>query len=80
MAMDLNSLKKIIRAATSTSPVEINCDQCLAELDLFAERSLADKEIPEALRLVEEHLERCLDCREEFESLLRALRRLDTMT
>ncbi len=74
--MDLTSLKKIIRAARSARTVEIGCNACLAQLDLFAERALVDKEVPEALRLVQEHLEVCGDCREEFESLLTALRRL----
>lgn len=75
--MDLNALKRIVRAATSALPVEIGCDDCLAELDIFAEHKLANKELPEAMRLVEEHLERCDDCHEEFESLLTALRMVE---
>jgi len=77
-AIDLKALKRIIQAAISARPVEIGCRECLAELDVFAEQTLADKEIPEALRLVREHLERCVDCREEFESLLVALRSVGT--
>jgi len=76
--IDLKALKRLVRAAISARPVEIGCSECLAELDVFAEQTLADKEIPEALRLVREHLERCVDCREEFESLLVALRRVGT--
>ncbi|HSA65985.1 MAG TPA: hypothetical protein VLE25_14940 [Nitrospira sp.] len=49
----------------------------MAELDVFAEHKLANKELPEAMRLIEEHLERCDDCREEFVSLLAALRMLE---
>jgi hypothetical protein len=33
--------------------------------------------MPEAMRLVAEHLERCDDCSEEFVSLLAALRTLE---
>lgn len=75
--MDLNALKRIVRAAISARPVEIGCDDCVAELDVFAERKLANANVPEAMRLVEEHLERCDDCREEFTSLLAALRLLE---
>lgn len=75
--MDLNALKRIVRAATSALPVEIGCDDCLAELDIFAEHKLANKELPEAMRVIEEHLERCDDCREEFVSLLAALRMVE---
>ncbi len=34
---------------------------------------LAGKNAAEALPLVQDHLERCGDCREEFEALLAAL-------
>jgi hypothetical protein len=75
--MDLNALKRIIRAATTVRPVEIGCDDCLAQLDVFAEHQLVNKDMPEAMRLVAEHLERCDDCSEEFVSLLAALRTLE---
>jgi hypothetical protein len=78
MAMDLNALKRIIRAATSARPVEIGCDDCLEQIDVFAEHKLANKDVPQAIRLVEEHLARCDDCSEEFESLLAVLRRMET--
>ena len=35
---------------------------------------LAGKNAAEAMPLVQDHLDRCMDCREEFEALLRALR------
>jgi predicted anti-sigma-YlaC factor YlaD len=37
---------------------------------------LAGKNAAQAMPLVQDHLERCDDCREEFEALLAALRAL----
>jgi predicted anti-sigma-YlaC factor YlaD len=39
----------------------------------YCETELAGKEIPEALRLVREHLEICPDCHEEYQALLSAM-------
>jgi hypothetical protein len=44
------------------------------QLDRFAELLLSGKNAAEALPLVQDHLERCGNCREEFEALLVALR------
>ena len=55
---------------------EIGCDECLEQLDRFVEMTLAGKNAAEAMPLVQDHLERCDDCREEFEALLAAPRAL----
>jgi hypothetical protein len=74
MALSLDLLKKMIHNVVSTRPDEIGCDECFAQLDQFTELVLAGKNAAEALPLVQDHLDRCMDCREEFEALLRALR------
>jgi predicted anti-sigma-YlaC factor YlaD len=74
MALNLDTLKKMMRMVGSTRPDEIGCDDCFAQLDQFAEQVLAGKNAAEAMPLVQDHLDRCGDCREEFEALLRALR------
>lgn len=76
MALTLDALKKMVQAALITRPVEIGCYECLDQIDRFAERVLAGREIPEALRLVQEHLATCGECREEYEALLAALRHM----
>jgi predicted anti-sigma-YlaC factor YlaD len=45
-------------------------------LDRFVEMKLAGKDAAAAMPLVHDHLERCRDCREEFEALLEVLRAL----
>jgi hypothetical protein len=74
MALSLDLLKKMVHSVVSTQPDEIGCDDCFAQLDRFAELVLAGKNAAEAMPLVQDHLDRCGDCREEFEALLRALR------
>ena len=73
MELDLDTLKKMVRDIISTRPDEIGCDECFEELDRFVELVLAGKNAAQALPLVQDHLERCSDCREEFEALLTAL-------
>jgi hypothetical protein len=72
--LNLDSLKKLVREILATTPDEIGCEECLEQLDRFVELELAGKSAAEALPLVQNHLERCVDCREEFEALLAALR------
>ena len=69
-------LKRMVRAVLSTRPDEIGCDECFEQLDRFVEMTLAGKNAAEAMPLVQDHLERCRDCREEFETLLAVLRAL----
>ncbi len=73
MKINAETLKNIVRAIAKTRPVEIGCDECFEELDRFVEMKLEGKNVSEAMPLVEEHLERCGNCREEFEALLLAL-------
>ncbi|GAB4557130.1 MAG: hypothetical protein Kow0047_01230 [Anaerolineae bacterium] len=74
--MDPDHLKMMVRGILSTRPDEIGCDECFELLDQFVELKLAGKDAAAAMPLVEDHLQRCGDCREEFEALLAALRAL----
>ena len=77
MTLDLDTLKRMVREIITTRPDEIGCDECFEQLDRFVEMTLAGKNAAEALPLVQDHLGRCDDCREEFEALLAALRVLE---
>ncbi len=68
------SIKQMVQMIAGTRPDEIGCDECFEQLDRFAELVLAGKNAAEALPLVQDHLNRCRDCHEEFEALLAALR------
>jgi hypothetical protein len=67
-------IQRLVRGILTARPDEIGCDECLARMDRFVEMELAGKHPAEAMPLVQDHLERCHNCREEFEALLKALR------
>ena len=76
MRLEPATLKRIVHSAITARPDEIWCDDCFEQLNQFAEMVLAGKDVAEAMPLVQDHLNRCRDCREEFEALLTALRAL----
>jgi hypothetical protein len=73
MTVESREIKQMVRNILTTRPDEIGCDECLARMDRFVEMELEGKDPTEAMPLVEDHLVRCRDCREEFEALLQAL-------
>lgn len=74
--MNLTSdlVKKLVFAAAHTDDEEIGCDRCFDELEKFAEMKLKGKTPDEAMPLIEAHLQKCGECREEFELLLKAMK------
>jgi hypothetical protein len=76
MEIEPGRLKRIVYGTLTTRPDEIDCDECFEQLDRFVDMVLAGKDAAEAMPLVQDHLDRCGDCREEFEALLAALRAL----
>ena len=74
--LEAQKLKWLVRAVMTTHPDEIGCEECFQELDRFVEIQLAGKDAAEAMPLVQDHLDRCLVCKEEFEALMVALRAL----
>jgi hypothetical protein len=76
MGLEPDTLKRMVRNILTARPDEIGCDECFEQLDRFVEMTLAGKNAAEAMPLVQDHLDRCSDCREEFEALLTALRAL----
>jgi hypothetical protein len=76
LTLDLDTLKQMAREIITTRPDEIGCDECFEQLDRFVEMKLAGKNAAEAMPLVQDHLERCQCCREEFEALLTSLQAL----
>ncbi len=72
--LDRDKLKNLVREIATTRPDEIGCDECLERVDRFVEMKLSGLDAAEAMPLVQDHLDKCEDCREEFEALLTALR------
>ncbi len=75
--LDRDRLNTLVRLIATTRPDEIGCDECLEQVDRFVETKLPGLDASEAMPLVQDHLDKCRDCREEFEALLRALRAVE---
>lgn len=73
MPPEAEMAKSIVQGILATRADEISCEECFIQLDQFADMHLANTTAQEALPLVQDHLNRCKDCREEFELLLVAL-------
>ncbi|MDX1636603.1 MAG: hypothetical protein R3281_01455 [Balneolaceae bacterium] len=80
MQLSKDLLKKMIRMVKMTKPNEIGCDDCFEDLHEFAELELAGKSPEEAMPLVRDHLDRCGNCREEYEALLEAMQSIRQST
>jgi hypothetical protein len=65
---------KLVRVVAETREVEIGCDECFERLDSFAETELSGSEARAAMPLVGDHLDKCADCRSNYEALRSALR------
>jgi hypothetical protein len=71
---DRDIFRELIQEIAEAREVEIGCDECFEELDRFVEMRLSGLDVARAMPLVQEHLEICGECREEFEALLTSLR------
>jgi len=67
-------LKRLVRLVARTRKVEYSCDDTYRLLDQFAEAVARGQDAAKLMPLVQQHLDMCPDCREEFEALLRILR------
>lgn len=64
----------MIKNIQSTRKEYITCQECYDELEIFAESNLKQKETDKAMILIQEHLESCMDCKEEYELLLASIK------
>ena len=65
---------KLARVVAQTRETEIGCEECFERLDGLAEAELSGAGASAAMAPVGDHLDKCSDCRGEFDALLRALR------
>lgn len=74
MDADQDDLVKVVMAVLRTREEEIGWAKCFEQLDRFVEMELSGLDAAATIPLVEDHLQKCGDCREEFDALLEALR------
>lgn len=73
-AKEVARLKGMIHMVDATADIEIACEEAYRLLDEYADMLLRGEDPGVLLPRVKHHLEMCMDCREEFEMLLSALR------
>ena len=76
MQLSTETIRKMMNSVKSTRDEELTCGHCFDELDQFIEMKLSGKNAEEAMPLVQDHLNRCDACREEYEVLLEAIQAL----
>lgn len=74
MKLTTKAIRQMMRSLHTTHQHELSCGECFDEVDRFAEIELTGKNPAEAMPLVQEHLNRCGNCREEYEALLEVLK------
>ncbi len=71
---EIERLKGMIQMIEATEDTEIACGEAYRLLDQFADMLLRGEDAAALMPQVQHHLEICMDCREELEALLDALR------
>lgn len=72
--LNVSGIKALALGIFTTRPDETGCDGCFERLAAFAEMVLAGQDAARSHPLVQDHLDRCPDCLEEYKALLAALR------
>jgi hypothetical protein len=73
MGLTEQQVNLLIQLAVSTTPDEMDCDGCFVKMAEFAEAKLSNQSISASMQLVEDHLNNCPCCKDEFEALRAAL-------
>ncbi len=74
MQIPIDKLKTMVRGVARTKITEYSCEDVYQLLDEFTEAVVQGKDVATLMPLVQQHLDLCPDCREEFEALLRIVR------
>ncbi len=62
-------MEKMMAMLSRTQEVELSCDEVFALLDQFAELATQGEDVAQLMPLVQQHLDICGDCREEYKVL-----------
>lgn len=73
MKIKEKKLRKFVAKIANTTPDEIACDDCYEQLNRFADMLQGGKDPAQVMPLVQQHLDMCKLCGEEFEGLIEAL-------
>jgi len=64
-------MKKMMMMLSQTRDVELTCDEVFAMLDEFTELAAQGEDVRQLMPLVQQHLDTCPDCQDEYKVLER---------
>jgi hypothetical protein len=62
-------MQKMMSMLSQTQDVELTCSEVFALLDQFTELAVQGEDVRQLMPLVQQHLDMCEDCREEYKVL-----------
>ncbi len=62
-------MQKMMSMLSNTREEELTCDEVFALLDQFTELAAQGEDVAQLMPLVQQHLDMCEDCREEYKVL-----------
>ena len=68
-ARQSEKMQKMLAMLSNTQEVELTCDEVFALLDQFTELATQGEDVRQLMPLVQQHLDMCDDCREEYRVL-----------
>jgi hypothetical protein len=71
--LDDESIARLMVILCDTRDDEFSCEEVFGRLDEYVDCILAQRDVGSERPLLEHHLERCVDCRDELEALVHAL-------
>ena len=77
MALSNDQIAKLLTLVGTAETDELDCGGCFDHMSQFAEAELLNREIPDALKAIEKHLDQCPCCQDEYNALLEGLRAID---
>lgn len=76
MKLTPKQLANLVAMATSVKGEALGCDGCFALMDQLAQADIEGRAVPDALQIVQSHITQCKCCKDEYDSLLAALREI----
>lgn len=77
MSLSKKQLEALLQALKVTADKEINCNEFLDLMAEYAELEMLGQASGSEFDAFRQHLELCVECREEYEALVRALGLID---
>ncbi|MCK5735465.1 MAG: hypothetical protein KAH21_03260 [Spirochaetaceae bacterium] len=74
MPLGIKQAETLVNMINLSCDDELDCNEVFKNLDIYAEFVLNPGDKTRIIRMIEDHLKICMDCAEEFQLLLKALK------